>query len=86
MSRNSDGATTTTISLLQDTEAAEKNSGGDRPKEPWKGELVKSIVYSGLDAIVTSFSLISSISAGRLSSGELSKPVSRAKVFERLII
>ncbi|KAI3444625.1 hypothetical protein Pfo_001290 [Paulownia fortunei] len=40
----------------------------ERPKEPWKGEFVKSIVYAGLDAIVTSFSLISSISAGRLSS------------------
>ncbi|PKI45385.1 hypothetical protein CRG98_034190 [Punica granatum] len=39
-----------------------------RPKEPWKGELVKSIVYAGLDAIVTCFSLISSISAGHLSS------------------
>ncbi|KAL4563804.1 hypothetical protein LXL04_027850 [Taraxacum kok-saghyz] len=66
---------TTTTPFLQDTEAAtaEKNSGrGRRPKEPWKGDLVKSIVYSGLDAIITSFSLISSISAGRLSSGELS--------------
>ncbi|KAK6119418.1 hypothetical protein DH2020_046834 [Rehmannia glutinosa] len=40
----------------------------ERPKEPWKGEFVKSIVYAGLDAIVTSFSLISSISAGHLSS------------------
>lgn len=40
-----------------------------RPKEPWKGEIVKSIVYAGLDAIVTCFSLISSISPGRLSSG-----------------
>ncbi|KAL6499322.1 hypothetical protein OROHE_025985 [Orobanche hederae] len=39
-----------------------------RPKEPWKGVFVKSIVYAGLDAIVTSFSLISSISAGHLSS------------------
>ena len=41
-----------------------------RPKGPaWKGEYAKSIVYGGLDAIVTSFSLISSISAGgRLSS------------------
>ncbi|KZV57623.1 membrane protein of ER body-like protein [Dorcoceras hygrometricum] len=39
-----------------------------RPKEPWKGEFAKSIVYAGLDAIVTSFALISSISAGRLSS------------------
>lgn len=43
----------------------------ERPKEPWKGEFVKSIVYAGLDAIVTSFSLISSISAGRLTSGRL---------------
>lgn len=40
-----------------------------RPKEPWKGEFVKSIVYAGMDSIVTSFSLISSISAGHLSSG-----------------
>lgn len=46
----------------------EKGKNG-RPKEPWKGEVVKSIVYAGLDAIVTSFSLISSISAGHLSSG-----------------
>ncbi|KAH6789510.1 hypothetical protein C2S51_004516 [Perilla frutescens var. frutescens] len=44
------------------------NGGSERPKEPWKGEFVKSIVYAGLDAIVTSFSLISSISAVRLSS------------------
>ncbi|GAA0164972.1 hypothetical protein LIER_20487 [Lithospermum erythrorhizon] len=41
----------------------------ERPKEPWKGEFARSIVYSGLDAIITSFSLISSISAGNLSSG-----------------
>uniref|UniRef100_A0A0V0H7R1 Vacuolar iron transporter n=1 Tax=Solanum chacoense TaxID=4108 RepID=A0A0V0H7R1_SOLCH len=33
-----------------------------------EGEVVKSIVYAGLDAIITSFSLISSISAGHLSS------------------
>lgn len=47
----------------------EKGKGKNgRPKEPWKGEVVKSIVYAGLDAIVTSFSLISSISAGHLSS------------------
>ncbi|KAK4411349.1 hypothetical protein Sango_0207900 [Sesamum angolense] len=45
----------------------EKNQ---RPKGPWKGEFVKSVVYAGLDAIVTSFSLISSISAGHLSSGQ----------------
>ena len=40
-----------------------------RPKEPWKGEYAKSIVYGGLDAIITCFSLISSISANKLSSG-----------------
>ncbi|XP_051146912.1 uncharacterized protein LOC127262314 [Andrographis paniculata] len=39
-----------------------------RPKEPWKGEFVKSLVLAGMDAIITSFSLISSISAARLSS------------------
>lgn len=44
------------------------NRGNERPKEPWKGEFARSIVYSGLDAIITSFSLISSISAGKLSS------------------
>ncbi|XP_048132127.1 uncharacterized protein LOC115743035 [Rhodamnia argentea] len=43
----------------------------ERPKEPWKGKIVKSIVYAGLDAIVTCFSLISAISAGRLSSGDV---------------
>ncbi|PQP92850.1 uncharacterized protein Pyn_36986 [Prunus yedoensis var. nudiflora] len=40
----------------------------ERPKEPWKGEYAKSILYAGLDAIVTCFSLISSISASRISS------------------
>ncbi|XP_074271240.1 uncharacterized protein LOC141596721 [Silene latifolia] len=36
-----------------------------KPKGPtWKGEHAKSIVYGGLDAIVTCFSLISSISSG----------------------
>ncbi|KAL8495384.1 hypothetical protein ACS0TY_019506 [Phlomoides rotata] len=47
----------------------EKNN--ERPKVAWKGEFVKSVVYAGLDAIVTSFSLISSISAGHLSSGDV---------------
>lgn len=41
----------------------------ERPKEPWRGEYVKSIVYGGLDAIITCFSLISSISATTSSSG-----------------
>ncbi|RDX71766.1 Vacuolar iron transporter 1 [Mucuna pruriens] len=60
----------TTARLLQ--RAAE--DGGDserkseRPREPWKGEYVKSIVYAGLDAIITCFSLISSISATTSSS------------------
>ncbi|KAF4386784.1 uncharacterized protein LOC115706719 [Cannabis sativa] len=40
----------------------------ERPKLPWNSEYGKSIVYGGLDAIVTCFSLISSISANRLSS------------------
>ncbi|KAJ4842196.1 hypothetical protein Tsubulata_032618, partial [Turnera subulata] len=39
-----------------------------RPKEPWKGEYGKSIMYGGLDAIITCFSLISSISASKHSS------------------
>ncbi|PQM36796.1 uncharacterized protein Pyn_03928 [Prunus yedoensis var. nudiflora] len=33
----------------------------ERPKEPRKGEYAKSILYAGLDAIVTCFSLISSV-------------------------
>ncbi|KAK9758003.1 hypothetical protein RND81_01G200100 [Saponaria officinalis] len=50
-----------------------RNDGpGPRPKPKgpsWKGEHAKSIVYGGLDAIVTCFSLISSISSGgRMSS------------------
>lgn len=51
-----------------------------RPKEPWKGEFVRSVVYAGLDSIVTCFSLISSISAGHLSSGNL-----RPQHYKRLI-
>ncbi|XP_027109719.1 uncharacterized protein [Coffea arabica] len=46
----------------------EEGTNSERPKEPWKKEYVKSIVYAGLDAIITSFSLISSISGGHLSS------------------
>ncbi|KAM1903886.1 hypothetical protein ACFX13_041339 [Malus domestica] len=45
-----------------------KKSRSERPKEPWKGEYAKSILYAGLDAIITSFSLISSICASRISS------------------
>lgn len=52
----------------------EKSGGGGngkkkRPNEPWNGEVGKSVVYGGLDAIVTSFSLIASISATRHSAG-----------------
>ena len=42
-----------------------------KPKSPsWKGENAKSVVYGGLDAIVTCFSLICSItgSGGRMTS------------------
>ncbi|KAL2330373.1 hypothetical protein Fmac_017954 [Flemingia macrophylla] len=52
--------------------AAEKGGDSewksDRPREPWRGEYVKSIVFGGLDAIVTCFALISSISASTSSS------------------
>lgn len=57
---NGGGATTSLLRAEGDRE---------RPREPWKGEFVKSIVYAGLDAIVTCFSLISSISATSRSSG-----------------
>lgn len=36
---------------------------------PKVGEFAKSIVYGGLDAIVTSFALVASISGSKLSSG-----------------
>eukprot|EP00257_Ricinus_communis_P001478 XP_002511783.2 vacuolar iron transporter homolog 2.1 [Ricinus communis] len=53
--------------LLRQEEDEKKDEG--KPKEPWKGgEFVKSMVYAGLDAIVTCFSLISSISASQRSS------------------
>ncbi|OMP00467.1 hypothetical protein COLO4_12632 [Corchorus olitorius] len=58
----------TTIPMLE-VEPEIENRRRERPREPcWKGETVKSIVYAGLDAIVTCFSLISSISASHLSS------------------
>lgn len=61
----------TTRLLRSEGGEAENQKISKRPKEPWRGEYVKSIVYAGLDAIVTCFSLISSMSAGHLSSGEL---------------
>lgn len=56
--------------LLSSQDYPEKLPTTERPKGPWKGDYVKSIVYAGLDAIVTCFALISSISAGHLSSGD----------------
>lgn len=58
---------TTRLLLSGDSGDIERKS--ERPKEPWRGEYVKSIVYGGLDAIITCFSLISSISATTSSSG-----------------
>ncbi|KAJ7962292.1 Vacuolar iron transporter 1 [Quillaja saponaria] len=57
-----------TARLLVQAEEGRRDGDSMRPTEPWKGEFVKSIVYAGLDAIITSFSLISSISASRRSS------------------
>lgn len=67
---SSNGGAATTLLLRSVVVVDGEMNASERPKEPWKGEFVKSIVYAGLDAIVTSFSLISSISAGRLSSGK----------------
>lgn len=54
--------------VVEEVDDLERNYS-ERPKEPWKGGYVKSIVYGGLDAIITCFSLISSISASSSSSG-----------------
>lgn len=80
MDRNStdEGTTSNATPLLRSVVVTNgsDNSQNDeqrrRPTEPWQGEFAKSIIYAGLDAIVTCFSLISSISAGRLSSGQFS--------------
>ncbi|WOK92909.1 protein CCC1-like isoform X1 [Canna indica] len=63
----------TSASLLHTNREEDKGDvvGVDKPAQP-SGESVKSIVYGGLDAIVTTFSLISSISAGHLSSNGIS--------------
>jgi hypothetical protein len=39
------------------------------PSTGWSGEYVKSIIYGGLDAIVTSFALVASVSGGDLPAG-----------------
>ncbi|MCO5546956.1 hypothetical protein L7F22_000395 [Adiantum nelumboides] len=57
--------------LLQDAEDGLRMSmNNDGPvKVPKAGEFAKSIVYGGLDAIVTSFALVASISGSNHSSG-----------------
>ncbi|KAK2415115.1 vacuolar iron transporter protein 2.1 [Trifolium repens] len=63
------GVNNSNTRLLHEDSDLERKS--ERPKEPWRGEYVKSIVYGGLDAIITCFSLISSISASSNSSGNV---------------
>lgn len=72
MGERGDSSSGTTTRLLQTAAEDDGNSdrkSSERPREPWKGEYVKSIVFAGLDAIITCFSLISSISASTRSSG-----------------
>ncbi|KAF3442244.1 hypothetical protein FNV43_RR16160 [Rhamnella rubrinervis] len=63
---------TTTTRLIIQTENGDKEGQQRRPKEPWKGEYVKCMVYGELDAIITCFSLISSLSASKRSSVDVS--------------
>ncbi|KAK7295011.1 hypothetical protein RJT34_17914 [Clitoria ternatea] len=67
MSDQRNGGTTTRL-LQASLEEGGSERNCERPREPWKGEYVKSIVYAGLDAIITCFALISSISASSSSS------------------
>lgn len=59
----------------QHTDDVESRAGdgavGDKPPSlsTWGGEYAKSMVYGGLDAIVTSFALVASVSGGNLPSG-----------------
>ncbi|GMY09446.1 protein CCC1-like [Fagus crenata] len=71
MAENTGGATSRLLGTEGGRGDLERDGASGRPKEPWKGEFVKSIVYAGLDAIVTCFSLISSISATRYSSADV---------------
>ncbi|XP_038876440.1 protein CCC1-like [Benincasa hispida] len=58
-------ATSSTEVVIGGREKEEKGKK-KRPNETrWSGEVAKSVVYGGLDAIVTCFSLIASISATR---------------------
>ena len=71
MAENVGVDTTHLLRLEEDGEAENDQKISKRPKEPCRGDYVKSIVYAGFDAIVTCFSLISSMSASHLSSGKL---------------
>ena len=47
-------------------------AGKEKPHEGgWAGDYLKSIVYGGLDAIVTSFALVASVSGGDLPASQL---------------
>ncbi|TKY65505.1 Vacuolar iron transporter 1 [Spatholobus suberectus] len=64
----SSGGTTTRLLRTAAEDGGYSERKSERPREPWKGEYVKSTVFAGLDAIITCFSLISSISASTSSS------------------
>lgn len=49
--------------------------GKEKPREGgWGGDYLKSIIYGGLDAIVTSFALVASVSGGNLPAGHWVSP------------
>jgi len=89
MGESGSGSGGTTTRLLQTA----VEDGGDserktseRPREPWKGDYVKSIVFAGLDAIITCFSLISSINASSTrSSGMCIYVIFSFRVFDILV-
>lgn len=59
--------TNSSTPLLEESEVKDKKEVSGMKQ--WRREIVKSIVYAGLEAIFTCFSLISAISATNLSSG-----------------
>jgi len=66
---SSGGTTTRLLPTAAEDGGDSDRESSERPREPWKGEYVKSIVFAGLDAIITCFALISSINASTRSSG-----------------
>ncbi|XP_061339916.1 vacuolar iron transporter homolog 2.1-like [Gastrolobium bilobum] len=68
---SSGGATARLLQEVVEDGGDDLERKSERPKEPWKGEYVKSIVFAGHDAIITCFSLISSISASSSSSADV---------------